>query len=155
MDDVNRIESKNGEGQNKLRTYRQFKKDISVEPYVSLNIKKSHRKALARFRSGTAPINLELLRYGSMRLPANERKCISCKDEVESECHVLIQCPLYHDIREDCYNSLKESCINYDSFKGLNDNDKMCFLLSNPKCTRIVARTCFNILERRRILTYV
>lgn len=29
-----------------------------------------------------------------------KRYCISCKDEVESECHVLVQCPLYHDIRE-------------------------------------------------------
>ncbi len=72
---------------------------MKAETYVTMNIKKSHHRALAIFRSGTAPINLELLRYGVNQTPVENRKCISC-DEVESECHVILQCHLYQDIRE-------------------------------------------------------
>ena len=90
-----------------------------------------------------------------MRVPVQERKCISCKDDVESECHVLIQCPLYQDIRQDFYHSLKEYGTDYNVFHTMNDNDKLCFMLSNSKCAKLVARTCFNILERRKVLTYL
>ena len=69
LHDVKRIRSKNGKGENKLRTYRMFKSDLRVEKYVTMKMKKSHRRALALFRSGTAPINLELLRYGVNQAP--------------------------------------------------------------------------------------
>lgn len=106
-EDVNRIDSKRGCGSNKLRTYRLFKNCIKPEEYVVSNVKKKYRRALALFRSGTAPINLELKRYGSVYVPVEERKCISC-DEVESECHVIFKCPLYNDIRDSMLNDLRE-----------------------------------------------
>ena len=105
--DVNQIQAKRGKGENKLRTYRLFKHDFNVEPYVYMHLKKSHRRALALFRSGTAPINIELLRYGVNQVPVVYRKCISC-NAVESECHVLTQCSLYNDIRDSFYCDLQQ-----------------------------------------------
>ena len=105
LSDVNKLESKRGLGENKLRTYRKFKQDFLPEMYVTMNIKKKYRRALALFRAGIAPINIELKKYSSLYIPVHERKCIIC-DEVESECHVLLNCPLYADIREDLFVSV-------------------------------------------------
>ena len=152
LKDVNKINSKSGLGENKLCTYRLFKQDLLPELYVTMNIKKKYRRALALFRSGTAPINIELKRYSSVYVPVIERKCIVC-NEVESECHVLLNCPLYADVRDELYRSLSKLdnvCFNSHS---LSDNDKLCFLLSSPHCID-VARACYEILDRRNLLAY-
>ena len=147
--DVNRINAKQGLGQNKLRSYRMFKSDIYTEPYVYLGVKKKYRRSLAMFRAGIAPINLELQRYGAAKQPVENRRCIVCTDKVESECHVLVECPLYEDIRNKFITSLDD----IDKFKEMDNISQMCFMLSNYECVRIVARTCYEILERRRVLT--
>ena len=61
---------------NKLRTYRQMKKDFQVEPYCLEILSRKHRGALAKFRSGTAPIKVETGRYQSLDL--SERVCFHC-----------------------------------------------------------------------------
>ena len=76
--DINRLEGKNGQGHNKLRTYRMSKKSIYPETYVTMNLCKKYRRALASFRAGVAQINIELQRYGLAKAPLEERKCISC-----------------------------------------------------------------------------
>ena len=101
------------------------------------------------FRAGIAPINLELQRYGAVKQPVENRRCIVCPDEVESECHVLVKCPLYEDIRNKFIASLEDA----DKFMEMDDTSRMCLMLSNYECVRNVARTCYEILERRRVLT--
>ena len=149
LDDVNRCHSKSGKGGNKLRTYKLFKSNLEPECYVHMNIKKKYRRALAMFRTGVAPINIELLRYGEGK-KLEDRKCIHCADAIETECHVLTTCPLYVDLRTELYES-----INDILFQTLNDEQKMCYMLSNSECVYNVARTCYEILERRKFLTYV
>ena len=129
---------------------------MKAEKYVSIKLKKSHRRALALFRSGTAPINLELLRYGVCHVPVDKRKCISC-DEVECESHVILKCPLYKDIRELFYKDVCDllSHEEYELFLLSDDSDKLSYILSSPQCVKLAARTCYDILERRRILTYL
>ena len=58
---------------------------------------KTHRGAYAKFRCGVAPIRLETGRYE--RLDESDRTCFHCPDMVENEQHVLLECPLYNDIR--------------------------------------------------------
>ena len=53
---LNRQSAKHGTGQNKLRTYRTFKDSYNVEFYNTIILPRSHRSALAKFRTGTAPI---------------------------------------------------------------------------------------------------
>ena len=100
-EDLNRVSGKTGIGGNKLRTYRLFKHDFETEIYCKNVWSAKHRGAIAKFRTGTAPIRLETGRYES--LPVSQRKCFNC-DCVENEEHVLVNCPLYDDIRFELFN---------------------------------------------------
>ena len=56
------------------------------------------RSAFSKFRSGVAPINLELGRY--LGIPVNNRFCNFCENCVEDEKHVLLSCPMYNGVRQ-------------------------------------------------------
>jgi hypothetical protein len=80
-----------GPGLNKLRTYRLFKHRPICEPYVQAVMPKKYRSAMAKVRSGTAPIRLETGRYERPPLPPEDRVCQLCHcQETESEEHLLI-----------------------------------------------------------------
>ncbi len=53
---VNSVTGANGTGRNKLRTYKNFKRELSVEHYVKAPLSKGERSAMAKFRMGVAPI---------------------------------------------------------------------------------------------------
>ncbi len=110
-----------------------------------MNLSRKLRSALAKFRSGTAPIGVELGRYNGT--PYDERHCFYCHNSIEDETHVLFHCPLYHDIRKDMVIQLNALIDNDDE---LNDCDRVGLVLSHEKLVRTVARNCTNILERRR-----
>ena len=63
--------------------YKNFIQNFEVETYCTSVYKRSHRRALARFRSFTAPIAIEIGRYSGFCI--DERKCFSCKDIVDDE----------------------------------------------------------------------
>ena len=81
MFDLNRTSSRRGTGGNKLRTYRQMKRDFYVEPYCLDILSRKHR----------APIKVETGRYQSLDL--SERVCFHCASCIEDEEHVLMVCP--------------------------------------------------------------
>jgi hypothetical protein len=138
-----------GPGGNKLRTYRLFKTQWATEGYVKQIVNRAHRAALAKFRCGVAPLRLETGRFGRNRLPVNERICTLCNgNEVEDECHVIVRCPLYQDLREELFSKAVE--LN-DNFNDLSDTDKMKTILSNLNIVKLTARSLFCILERRRL----
>ena len=97
QNDVNRDTTRNSNGGNKLSRYKTFKTDYVVETYVKCLMARAHRSALSEFRLGVAPIRVETGRYE--RLPVSERICFHCKTCVEDELHVLIDCPLYNELR--------------------------------------------------------
>ena len=107
---------------------------------------------MAMFRAGVAPINIELMRYGPSQRPVEQRKCFICTNEIESECHVLTQCPLYGDIRESLFYKLASHVTH---FNDMTDQKKMCVILGNNEFTRINAKTCYEILECRKNAIYV
>ena len=114
-----------GDGRNKLRTYRHFKHDFNTEGCLRTVKNRQHRSALAKFRCGVAPIQIELGRYGGV--PENERLCPICLQDVESETHVLIDCDFYQDIRSDL---MRYASTNIENFRELNSFEKLCALLS-------------------------
>ena len=137
-----------GDGQNKLRTYRKFKKEYCTEAYVKTLMPLKHRSALAKFRCGVAPLKIETGRYGMNRLPANERLCEFCENnEVEDEFHVVMICNFYDDIR---HNPLQYVSTEVNNFDMMTDNDKFNFLMSSPLCMKQCARALAEILNKRQ-----
>ena len=122
-----------------------MKKDFEPEPYCFEILSRKHRGALAKFRSGTAPIKVETGWYQTLNL--SERVCFHCAPCVEDEEHVLILCPLYEDLR--C-NLLYEDMVINPDFESYNSIlQKMCFLLSDSRIVTSSARVCTLVLERR------
>ncbi len=87
------------------------------------------------------------------RTPEDERLCVLCQlNQIESEEHVLIRCPLYCDVR----NVLFHAATNvYDDFNDLNDTDKLSFILSNGSIVIDSSKACHNILKRQHTFIYV
>ena len=76
---------------NKLRTYRTYKITLSTEFYVNSNMRRDHRRILARFRSCNLPLAIETGRFTKPKTPLNERLCGFCEASViEDETHLLL-----------------------------------------------------------------
>ena len=73
--DLNRQNARAGTGWNKFRFYRTYKTDFNVETYYKTVFNRSHRGALTKFRSGTAPIAIETGRCNGVNI--TDRKCFS------------------------------------------------------------------------------
>ena len=147
--DLMRENSKRGDGGNKLRFYRTFKRTFNPEKYITESVPRSHRRALGRFRCGTAPLHVETGRYNNTLL--DERTCFHCPGNIEDESHVLLHCPLYCDYRSVLFN---HCCLAYENFTVLNNVEKMCFIMSCPDVVFTTAKTCKLILQRRTFLLY-
>ena len=147
--EINREHARRGQGGNKLRPYRTFKMNFVTESYVKVLMPLSWRSSFAKFRAGVAPLRLETGRYEN--LDVSQRTCFNCHDKVESEHHVLLNCPLYEDLQLEMYSQAFN--INPD-FYSLSDNEKISYLFSSNQLINIVAKTCKEILDRRRRFLY-
>ena len=78
----------------KLRTYCLFKETMDIENYIKYNLSSSERSAMAQFRFGILPPNIETGRFRNQAL--DERLCTLCEfNEIEDESHFLFQCSLW------------------------------------------------------------
>ena len=116
----------NSETQNpKLRTYKNFKKELKFEPYLSLPSFKQ-RKAIAQFRSGTHWLKIETGRYEG--LSRTHRICIKC-GVVEDEIHNLLDCNRFTSQRKELLELAGQAISN---FVSLNKLEKFNAILSSP-----------------------
>jgi hypothetical protein len=136
-------------GGNKLRTYRLFKNSFETEIYCKIALPFSHRSAFAKFRCGVVPLRIETGRFENLRI--EERICCFCSDFIEDEAHVLLNCTLYDDFRENLFNVAKSYTVDFMSF---NNEEKIMFLFSNENMIGICVKTCLQILKRRRNSLY-
>ena len=125
-----------------------FKSDYEPEMYCKLLLPLSHRAAFAKFRCGVAPIRIETGRFEN--LDVSQRLCHFC-NAVEDETHVILDCPLYEDLRNTLFS---KASIVMPNFIDLNHTDKMRFLFSNTDMIRLCAKTCFKILQKRNAALY-
>jgi hypothetical protein len=146
---VSRQTARRGNGQNKLRTYNKFKQVFEVEPYVIEVMSRGRRSALAKFRCGVAPIRLETGRYEN--LPVDQRLCPFCENCVEDECHVVLRCPMYADLREPL---LLAACNIDPSLRERPLTEMLHFILSSKEICCFSAKTLQLILKRRREQLY-
>ena len=147
--ELSRERARRGNGQNKLRTYRTYKSSFETETYVKVLMPFAWRSSIAKFRTGVAPLRLETGRYEG--LAVNQRTCFNCNESVESEQHVLLNCPLYEDLQQTMFNQ----AFNINSgFYSLSDEEKLIFLFTSKDMIKTVAKTCKDILDRRRRFLY-
>ena len=125
---------------NKLRTYRCFKVSYFTKPYVKIYTQKKYRSAYSKFRCGVALIKLETCRYGLNSLPVAEKVCETC-DVVEDECHVIIQCTLYTDIRIQLFSEICDISCHIATF---THEAQFLQIMSNPKYNRCASRAMYS-----------
>ena len=72
----------------KLRTFKTFKKELHVEPYVKYVTDRQGRSLFAQLRCGILPLRIETGRFA--RIPVEERLCELCGEStVEDEFHFV------------------------------------------------------------------
>jgi hypothetical protein len=147
---INRSQSVRGNGQNKLRMYSKMKNEFETEEYCKMFIPRKHRSAFSKFRCGVAPIKIETGRYEN--IPLLNRVCQMCDSGmVESETHVLIECPLYTSVRIILFAEVNSLCTH---FLYMSPEDKLVYLFSTPALIKIVAKTCYKILNIRKYFMF-
>ena len=95
MEQSKLIDSINDSSQQpKLRTYKLFKTDCRLEPYLTLKLDRKLLTKIARFRTSSHSLRIETGRHKRPIVPAPKRICEKCTlDLVEDEIHCLIVCP--------------------------------------------------------------
>ena len=131
---------------NKLRKYKLLKNDCTTERYYWSLMPQSHRSAFAKFLSGVAPLRIETGRYEGLH--QSHRVCPFCPDFVEDAYHVIFDCNLYNELRQELFHN---ALINNQSFENMTNEDKFIYLFSTPLMARLCAKTCFLILQRRKM----
>ena len=113
----------------KLRTYKIFKKDIRIEPYLYHDFPKSIYCNIARFRLSSHNLNIELGRHKRPFVPAEERTCEKCNlNQVEDEFHCLMICEQFNAIRNNLFDIV---CKCIDNFFVLNPSEQFLQILTS------------------------
>ena len=74
-----------------------------------------------------------------------------CYLDVETEFHVLIDCPFYFDLTQP----LIMAASNFDAhFNQLSAFQKYCVLVSSKNLQQMCAKICYKILTRRKGILY-
>jgi len=78
--------------------------DFRFQPYLNLINIEQIRVTLSRFRVSIHRLEVETGRWHKpVAVYFNERKCRTFLNCLEDEFHVLLECPLYHELRKNHY----------------------------------------------------
>ena len=95
-----------------LRTYRIFKNQLTLEPYLGLNLPLKTRNTFTKLRGGLLRIEVNLGRWRGKNY--EKRICPLCNyNEIEDEIHVLFTCPVWNCYRDQLkdYSCFREKDI--------------------------------------------
>ena len=134
-----------------LRTYVKFKNFNSKTPILQKPLSFIQRKYLSKFAVSCLELKICTGRY--LNQPENERVCQmseSCFEQslVESECHFLLTCPAYEEIRQAWLSKLTLP----EGFILLNNHEKLGVVinqLNNVKQTAQFVVDAFNMRSRK------
>ena len=83
----------------KAMTYRSINPNLSVHPIYLEKIspvKEHYRVATTRLRLSSHYLRIETGRWS--RVPREQRMC-NCGEDIQTECHAMLTCPLTNDLR--------------------------------------------------------
>ena len=110
-ENLERNTGRNGMHRNKLGTYRTLKTEYKMEGYINLTLPRLHRSSYVRFRCGVAPLRIETGLYKRFHL--HDRHCLHCRNVIQSEEHVILNCPLYEDFREMLFHTIWSNVTDF------------------------------------------
>ena len=117
--------------QPKLRTYKLFKTECRVEPYLEIIQNRKLFTKIARFRTSSHNLRIETGRHHKPIIPAPNRICDKCTlNNVEDEIHCLIVCPGNDTLRANLFSIATKYIHNYLS---LDDISKFTELMTNKE----------------------
>ena len=108
----------------RLRFYREIKPAPSVEKYVQSSMSVNKKRFLTQLRCGCLPLEVELGRYRSPKLPLKDRICTVCSRETGDEIHFLTTCEQLKEQRTDltvAMSNLFSNYISMDSVRKLKE----------------------------------
>ena len=109
-----------------LRTYKTFKSNYIMEPYLYLLQKPRFRNGIARFRCSSHTLEIERSSHNP-KIPVAARVCVHSK-VIEDEQHFLLKCDINAFERQCFYVKISWSC---HEFIYLNDEEKFLFVLTS------------------------
>ena len=122
---LEREHSLTGQGGNKLRSYRLFKKEFGMEPNIT---SAALRVSMTRLRVGCHSLEIERGRYHKPRsVPVSQRLCHKSKS-VEDEKHFLCECSKYVNLRNYLEQVIQAI---FPGYKWLSSEQKFVYLLAS------------------------
>ena len=95
---------------NKLRTYKLFKKEFILENYVA-QFPVIIRRNLSKLRISAHQLAIETGRHNKpQKIPIDKRTCFYC-GSIETELHFLLECALYNTERKSLVESLNKFTV--------------------------------------------
>lgn len=146
-------EIQNSEKNPKLRTYKLFKTEFKLENYLIMSNNYNHTVSLARLRISSHNLAIETGRYTKPKTPIIDRKCIHCSmNEVETEQHFLLSCPLYNEERKGLLETSKQILTNLEHE---NDDDKFIKIMSShePTLLKVLSKFISVCMDKRSKIT--
>ena len=141
----------------KMRTYKTFKDNFILEPYLHLPY--HLRIPLSKFRVSAHTLQIEVGRYHLPHaIPEEERMCVFCGSGcIETELHFLLECSEY--ARMDERQQLLLHCEQLrSSFKYFSTRQKFLFIMSSTHPTLLYLLAKYvkaAFYHRRKKLLYI
>ena len=123
----------------KLKTLSTLKDNFACEDYLLSVPNIANRTALTKFRLSNHNLMIEKGRYENMLLC--DRSCPFCPDQVESEFHFLIKCPVYTELRRKLLDDVRTVVLGF--YYPQDEHFLFWFLLKNP----LIANTTGNFIR--------
>ena len=98
----------------------------------------------------SSAVKIETCRYGLNRVPVEEQLCDEC-NLIEEQFHVRMVCTRYISVRTDAMNAISD--IDYQ-FTTYTPHAQFTQRMSNPLYYKIVSKTIFCILNKRRQILF-
>ena len=127
---------------NKMRTYKLFKDNIQIEPYLLHCIHPQHRKHFSKLRLSNHSLKVETGRHTNPFTPLEKRLCNQC-NVIEDEYHHIVECEKYTSQRSKLYQCIES---NNSMFTNMSSQEQFIFIMQNqnPAYAGIVCKLIYN-----------
>ena len=128
------------------------KKEFAPSPYLESKIFSPYKRALAKFRTSSHTLPVEVDRYSN--IPRSARVCILGCNSVGDEAHYLLECK-NPGIREIYLPYVNKFFSEKEAISKMNNEDKMLAILSesNHELLWTTGKLCYKVLSRFKEIT--